>query len=366
MPNIPNINEEKVIEALKAVNDPELHKSLVELDMIKDVTVEGDNVELTVVLTTPACPLKKEITDSVEKALKEAGAKEVKVNLDAKVPQGRGLPDKEPIPGVKNTIAVASGKGGVGKSTVSVNLALALAEKGAKVGLLDADVYGPSIPMMLDLHKPISTSPNEKMDPNYAHGLTVISVGFMLDEETPLIWRGPLVMQLVKQFLTGVNWGELDYLIIDLPPGTGDAQLTLAQTIPLSGIVVVSTPQDVALIDARRAIKMFHELEVPILGLIENMSFFECPKCHEKTEIFSGGGGEKTSERYDVPLLGKVPITLDIRIGGDTGKPVVIDKPDSSEAKIFLEIAEKVAARASVEALNAPKVPKIQHHLNVK
>jgi len=249
---------------------------------------------------------------------------------------------------IRHKILVMSGKGGVGKSTVAVNLALALAQTGARVGLLDTDLYGPSIPLMMGIHEPLQATPEERLIPLEKYGIKLISVGFMLDEETPLIWRGPLLMQLTKQFLTGVEWGEIDYLVIDLPPGTGDVQLTMVQTIPLTGAVVVTTPQDVALIDARRAIKMFAEVKVPVLGIVENMSYFVCPHCSERSEIFSKGGGEKTSERYDVPLLGKIPIEMEIREGGDTGKPIVVSAPGTPHTEAFERIAEAVASRVSV------------------
>ena len=349
MSNTATITEARVLEALKSVMDPELGKDLVTLNMIKDVVIEGNNVKFSLILTTMACPLKKELETNAVNAVKGIpGVGEVIIETGAQVPTAKKIPDKAPIPGIKNTIAVASGKGGVGKSTVSVNLALALAKTGAKVGLLDTDVYGPSVPMMMGLHEPLTATPDEKLIPHEKFGLKLVSVGFMIDEETPLIWRGPLVMQLVKQFLMGVDWGELDYLVIDLPPGTGDVQLTLVQTIPLTGAVVVTTPQDVALIDARRAIKMFNEVKVPILGIVENMSFFVCPHCNEKTEIFSHGGGEKTSERYNVPLLGKIPIDISIREGGDAGKPIVETAPDSTHSRAFKEIAGAVASRISV------------------
>lgn len=344
-----NITEAAVLSALGKVMDPELGKDLVTLGMIKNVKIDGTKVSFRLMLTTMACPLKKELEDNSRNAvLAIAGVTEVKVETGAEVPHSKKLPEKSAIPGVKNTIAVASGKGGVGKSTVAVNLALALAKTGSKVGLLDMDVYGPSLPTMMGIHKTPEATPDEKLLPLNNYGLKLMSVGFMLDEETPLIWRGPLVMQLVKQFLMGVMWGELDYLIIDLPPGTGDVQLTLVQTIPLTGAVIVTTPQDIALIDARRAIKMFGEVKVPVVGLIENMSYFVCPHCNETTEIFSHGGGEKTSERYSIPLIGKIPIDLAIREGGDTGKPVVHTLPDSPQTKAFLDIAGAVASKISV------------------
>jgi ATP-binding protein involved in chromosome partitioning len=349
-----DITEAQVLEALGAVMDPELGKDLVTLNMIKDVVIEGTNVKFRLVLTTSACPLKKVLEDNAREAVEAIdGVSTVLVEVGAEVPRSKGLPDKKPIPGVKNTIAVASGKGGVGKSTVAANLAIALARSGAKVGLLDADVYGPSMPLMMGIHDMPKVTEEEKLIPLENHGLKIMSVGFMLDEETPLIWRGPLVMQLTKQFLTGVVWGELDYLIIDLPPGTGDVQLTLVQTIPLTAAVIVTTPQDVALIDARRAIKMFQEVKVPVAGIVENMSHFICPHCNEKTEIFSHGGGERTSKRYDVPLLGSIPLDIAIREGGDTGKPVVESEGEISE--IFASIACAVAARISVFDLAPPQ-----------
>lgn len=344
-----NITQAAVLKALSNVMDPELGKDLVTLNMIKDVRIDGGKVTFRLVLTTPACPLRKELEDNSRNAvLAVKGVKEVVVETSAEVPAAKKLPEKEPIPNVKNTIAVASGKGGVGKSTVAINLALALGKSGAKTGLLDTDIYGPSIPMMMGIHKQLNATPDQKILPLNNYGIKLMSVGFMLDEETPLIWRGPMVMQIVKQFLTGVAWGELDYLIIDLPPGTGDAQITLVQTIPLTGAVIVTTPQDVALIDARRAIKMFQTVKVPILGIVENMSYFQCQRCGEKTEIFSGGGGDKTSRQYNVPLLGKIPIDPSIREGGDSGKPIVVADPSSPQTSAFIKISEAVAAKISM------------------
>ncbi len=348
----PELTQAQVLDALKKVMDPELGKDLVTLNMIRNIRIDGGRVSFSLVLTTPACPLKKELEENARKAVEAIpGVKEVVVNVSSEVPRTKRTPQKEPIEGVRNTIAVASGKGGVGKSTVSVNLALSLAKMGARVGLLDTDLYGPSVPTMMGVHKEVHTTEDKKLIPVESHGVKLMSVGFMLDEETPLIWRGPLVMQLVQQFLKGVAWGELDYLVIDLPPGTGDAQLTLVQTIPLTGSVVVTTPQDVALIDARRAIKMFKEVNVPILGIVENMSYFVCPHCGQTTEIFSHGGGEKTAQRYGVELLGTIPIDPSIREGGDRGVPVVEGNPESAQARAFMEIAKKVAAKISVISL---------------
>ncbi len=343
------ITTDSVLDALHEVIDPELEKDLVTLNMVRNIKIAHGAVAFDLVLTTPACPLKNEITSaSKEAVLAIPGVKDVKIEVRSDVPVSKGLPEKISIPNVRNTIAVASGKGGVGKSTVSVNLALALAKSGAKAGILDIDIYGPSLPLMMGTKGPLETTPEERLIPLKNHGIEMISIGFMIDEETPVIWRGPMVMQLVKQFLTGVEWGELDYLIIDLPPGTGDAQLTLVQTIPLTGVVIVTTPQDVALVDARRAIKMFHEVKVPVIGIIENMSFFRCPHCGGKTDIFNHGGGHKTGERYSIELLGELPIDPEIREGGDAGRPIVVSTPDSPQAMVFTKIAEKVAAKISI------------------
>ena len=259
---------------------------------------------------------------------------------------GEQVLNKEILPGVKNIVAIASGKGGVGKSTVSVSLAVALARTGARVGLLDTDIYGPSIPIMMGItEKPEIRG--EKLIPIVKYGVSLMSIGFMIAEDTPLIWRGPMVMKAVEQLLTDVEWGSLDYLLMDLPPGTGDVQLTLAQKVPLTGVVIVTTPQDVALLDVVRGISMFRKLDVPILGVIENMSFFRCPHCGERSDIFSHGGGEAASKKLDVPFLGEVPIDLKIREGGDAGRPVLVDDSESPQSKVFMNLAEQLASRIS-------------------
>jgi len=259
---------------------------------------------------------------------------------------GEQVLNKEILPGVKNIIAIASGKGGVGKSTVSVSLAVALARTGARVGLLDTDIYGPSIPIMMGItEKPEIRG--EKLIPIVKYGVSLMSIGFMIAEDTPLIWRGPMVMKAVEQLLTDVEWGNLDYLLMDLPPGTGDVQLTLAQKVPLTGVVIVTTPQDVALLDVVRGISMFRKLDVPILGVIENMSFFRCPHCGERSDIFSHGGGEAASKKLDVPFLGEVPIDLKIREGGDAGRPVLVDDSESPQSKVFMNLAEQLVSRIS-------------------
>jgi ATP-binding protein involved in chromosome partitioning len=352
------LTRERVLEALRPVQDPELHRSLVDLGMIKEVTIEGASVRVQVELTTPACPLRERIREDVERAVRALpGVQTVEVGFSSRVrAAGTGLPDRQPIPGVKNTIAVASGKGGVGKSTVAVNLAVALAQEGATVGLLDADVYGPSIPLMLGAEEQPGLVDN-KIIPGRAYGIAVMSVGYILDPEKALIWRGPLVSQLIRQFLSDVQWGDLDYLVIDLPPGTGDVQLTLVQTIPLSGAIIVTTPQDVALADAIKGLQMFREVKTPVLGIVENMSYFVCPHCGHVAEVFGSGGGERVANKYGVPLLGQIPIDPAVRDGGDRGVPVVVGQPGSSTAQAFREAARQAAARLSVEAVKKPRKP---------
>lgn len=354
------VTREQVIDALRPVQDPELGRGLVELGMIKDVAIDGARVKVHVELTTPACPLRSKIESDVREAVMTVpGVAEASVEFSARVrAAGSGMQDRQPLPGVKNTIAIASGKGGVGKSTVAVNLAIALAQDGASVGLLDADVYGPSLPIMMGVsHRPMME--DGKIVPLEAFGVKVMSVGFILDPEKALIWRGPLVSQLLNQFLKEVDWGELDYLIIDMPPGTGDVQLTLVQTIPLSGAIIVTTPQDVALADAVKGLAMFREVKATILGIVENMSYFVCPHCQERSEIFGFGGGERTATRHEVPLLGQIPLEGSIRQGGDIGYPVVVSDPDSAPAKAFRDAARQSAARLAVVAAEKPRRPRI-------
>jgi ATP-binding protein involved in chromosome partitioning len=338
------LSTETILAALGKVLDPELHKDLVTLNMIRDLEIKDGVVSFTILLTTPACPLK----GSIEKAARQAvqtvsGVKSVNIKMDASVPadgRARGLMQ---LP-VRNAIAVASGKGGVGKSTVSANLAVALAQTGAHVGLMDADIYGPNIPTMMGIHDIPGTKEN-KLIPAVAYGVKLMSMGFLVKPGQPLIWRGPMLNSAIRQFLSDVEWGELDYLIIDLPPGTGDVPLSLAQTLPLSGVVIVTLPQAVSLEDASRGLEMFRTLEVPILGVIENM----------RGEFFGSGGGEDLARIAKVPFLGAVPMEQSVRIGGDAGVPVVASHPDSEAAKALKSIAEQVAARVSIEALNEHK-----------
>jgi ATP-binding protein involved in chromosome partitioning len=317
--------------------------------MIQNLRIDGAKVHFDLVLTTPACPLKRQIEDASRSAVKSVdGVGDVSINVTSRV---RGhASDGGPVnlaPSVKNTIAVASGKGGVGKSTVAVNLAVALAQSGAAVGLMDCDVYGPSVPLMMGVHQRPQAGEG-KLLPLKRYDVAMMSLGFMLAGDTPVIWRGPMVAKALQQLLGDVDWGELDYLVLDMPPGTGDAQLTVTQSIPLTGAVVVSTPQDVALLDASKAVGMFKKVNVPVLGIIENMSYFLCPHCNERTDIFRHGGAERESRRLGVPFLGEIPIEAGVADGGDRGLPVVAGESGSKIAGVFREIAGAVAAGISV------------------
>ncbi|MFC2135056.1 iron-sulfur cluster carrier protein ApbC [Bacteroidota bacterium] len=349
---------EEVLDALRKVNDPDLKKDLVTLDMVKDIKVKDKNVNVLIELTTPACPLKDKIKNDCVEAIKKEipNVGEINVNLTAKVSAHVNQAKDELMPQVKNTIAVASGKGGVGKSTVAVNLAVALAKEGAKVGLLDADIYGPSIPLMMGINETpeiIQDTATSKMFPLENYGIKVMSIGFLVDDSQPVIWRGPMASGAVKQFMSDVNWGELDYLIFDLPPGTGDIQLTLVQTIPLTGCIIVTTPQEVSLIDARKGLAMFSRVNVPVFGIVENMSYFIAPDTGKQYDIFGNGGGEKLASDLKVPFLGGIPIDPRIREGGDKGKPVVYDLPDSEQAAKILDISRNLAQQVSIQNQNS-------------
>jgi ATP-binding protein involved in chromosome partitioning len=340
------ISEQQVLNALGKVQEPELHRDLVSLGMIRDVKVQNDTVDFTVVLTTPACPMRNQIEAEAKAAVIALGAKRVNIKWDASVPSDKRISGQLNIP-VKSTIAVASGKGGVGKTTVSVNLAVALAQMGAKVGLMDADVYGPNIPIMMGVNQQPKTH-NDRIVPLESYGVKLMSMGFLVPPDQAVIWRGPMLHSAIRQFLSEVEWGELDYLVIDLPPGTGDVQITLAQSVPLTGGVVVATPQDVALADVIKGIMMFRKLEVPVLGVVENMSYFLCPHCGERTDIFAHGGAQKMAEKYKAPFLGEIPLDVAIRVGGDSGMPVTVSHPDSAYALPFKKLAQTVAAQVSV------------------
>lgn len=346
-----------ILEVLRPVQDPELRKSLVELNMIRDVKVSGGEVSFTLVLTTPACPLRQFIVEDCERAIKTLpGVETVAVEVTAETPQQRSLPDRTGIAGVKNIIAISSGKGGVGKSTVAVNVAVALAQAGAAVGLIDADIYGPNTPTMLGLaDAKVRVQPGangEVLEPAFNYGVKLVSMGFLIDPDQPVIWRGPMLNGIIRQFLYQVQWGDLDYLVVDLPPGTGDAQLTLAQAVPMAGAVIVTTPQTVALLDSRRGLRMFQQMQVPVLGIVENMSYFIPPDLPDRQyDIFGSGGGEKTSKELGLPLLGCVPLEMSLREGGDRGVPIVVEYPDSVSAKALTAIAQQIAAKVSIAAL---------------
>jgi ATP-binding protein involved in chromosome partitioning len=347
------ISEQQILTALSNITDPDLGKDIVTLGFVKDLTINGGDVSFRLVLTTPACPVKESFEAEARALVGEIpGVSNVKVTMDAEVPKGRGVANSPALPGVKNIIAVSSGKGGVGKSTVAVNLAVSLALDGAKVGLMDADVYGPNVPIMLGVgHKQPEVGAHQLM-PIAAHGIKIMSMGNLQPGDKPLIMRGPMLHGLVRQFLADVNWGELDYLIVDMPPGTGDVQLSLAQLVPVQGAVVVTTPQEVSLADVRRAIRMFETVAVPVLGVVENMSYFTPPDMPEKRyNIFGEGGGRKVADQYGLSFLGEIPLGMEVREAGDNGIPVVISQPDSPQAKSFREMAENVARHVSIEAM---------------
>jgi ATP-binding protein involved in chromosome partitioning len=347
------LSEAAVMDALRTVQEPELGRDIVTLNMVKDLEVTDSQVSMKIELTTPACPLKDEIERNVHTALGDIGAKEVTVTWGAMVRRAQPAQAQQLLPGVKNIIAVASGKGGVGKSTISANLAVALALEGASVGLLDADITGPNIPMMLGVEGAPAASAEGKITPLERYGVKVISIQFFVPEGQPIVWRGPLVGGAIQQFLKDVDWGELDYLVIDLPPGTSDAQLTLAQAVPISGALLVTTPQDVALADVTKALAMFRRMSVPVMGIVENMSNFICPHCGEATEIFGRGGGQRFAQRNELEYFGGVPIDVKVRQGGDAGVPAVAQREPGPAAEVLRALARQVAARMSVRAAQA-------------
>lgn len=336
------ITKEKALDILRTVMDPELNKDLVSLNMIQDLDVSDGNVKFTIVLTTPACPLKSKIEADARKAFDGVeGVKGVEIKMSAKVPQNKQINEQIDLK-IKNIVAVASGKGGVGKSTVAVNLAIALAQTGAKVGIMDADIYGPNVPTMMGV-KQLPPPQNKKLIPAESYDVKVISIGFLVKMGQPLIWRGPLLHSTIKQFLVDVEWGELDYLVVDLPPGTGDVQLSLAQHIPVTCGVIVTMPQQVSLEDASRGIEMFNKLKIPIAGVIENMGSMTLPD-GSTLDVFGEGGGEAMANAYGLAFLGRLPLDPSIRINGDAGKPIVVSQPDSKPAIVFNDIACEVAS----------------------
>jgi ATP-binding protein involved in chromosome partitioning len=347
---MPTLTEGAILDALRQVQEPELGKDIVTLQMVKDIVIEGTTAAFTIELTTPACPLKDEIEGNTRAALTAIGVTDVTLTWGSMVRRAAPRQAEQLLPNVKNVIAVGSGKGGVGKSTVSVNLAVALAQAGAAVGLLDADITGPNIPMMLGVEGQPKAAPNNKISPLERHGVKCISIQFFVPEGQPIVWRGPLVGGAIQQFLRDVDWGDLDYLVVDLPPGTSDAQLTLAQAVPVSGAVLVTTPQEVSLLDVEKALAMFKRMSVPVLGVVENMTAFICPHCGEATEIFGRGGGERFATQFGLEYLGGIPLDITVRQGGDVGVPAVAQREPGPAALALTGVARTIAARMSVRA----------------
>jgi ATP-binding protein involved in chromosome partitioning len=350
------VQQAAVLDALKVVTDPDLHKDIVSLGFIKDLTIDGGRVAFTIELTTPACPVKEQMRDQARAAVAQLpGVSAVDVNMSARVREAVGGDStRSPIPGVKNIIAVGAGKGGVGKTTVAVNLAIALAKCGGKVGMIDADIYGPNVPIMLGMKGEQLTTDGEKIVPAEKYGLQVVSMAFLTADDAPIIWRGPMLHGALQQFFREVRWVDLDYLVIDLPPGTGDVALSLSQSVPVAGAIVVTTPQQVSLADSRRAIAMYKKLNIPPIGIVENMSYFVCANCRHEADIFGHGGGEKMAAELNIPFLGRVPIYQPIREGSDVGVPLMISEPDSPAAQAFMAAAERTAAQVSIASFSRP------------
>jgi ATP-binding protein involved in chromosome partitioning len=359
-------DRDAILSALRVVVDPDLRRDIVSLGFVKDVAVSGDRVSFTIELTTPACPVKEQMRAQASAAVGALpGVGGVDVQLTAKV-RSASAPEtgRPPLPGAKNVIAVGAGKGGVGKTTVAVNLALSLARCGSRVGILDGDIYGPNVPIMMGLRTQLTTNEERRIVPAEKHGIQVISIGFMTKDDDAIIWRGPMLHGAIQQFFREVAWKDLDYLIIDMPPGTGDVALSLSQTVPVVGAVVVTTPQQVSLADTRRAIKMYQKLNIPTIGLVENMSYYACENCHHEADIFGHGGGEALASEMRVPFLGRLPVYQPIREGSDVGVPLVVSEPGSAAARAFLTVAERTAAQVSMAAhaaaeKNKGKIPLI-------
>ncbi len=342
------VTADGALESLRSVMDPELQRDLVSLNMVRDITVEDGTVSLTVVLTTPACPLRDTIEQDVTAALLSAGASAVAIDWDAVVPAFTPREGQAEIAGVKNIIAIASNKGGVGKSTVATNLAIVLGQAGAKVGLIDADITGPNLPRMFGLPAGFQQDSDRGLHPVLREDVKLVSLGFLIPPGSPVVWRGPMIGSGVRQLIHDVEWGELDYLLIDLPPGTSDASMSMAQEAPIAGAVIVSTPQAVALEDAEKAVTMFEKLDVPVFGIVENMSYFVTPDSGQRVEIFGHGGAEDAADDLAIDFLGEIPLEQAIREGGDEGKPIVVNHPDSPAAQAFTMIAKRIAAKISV------------------
>jgi ATP-binding protein involved in chromosome partitioning len=352
-----SVEQAAVLEALKVVRDPDLQKDIVSLGFVKELKIDAGRVAFTIELTTPACPVKDQMRDQARAAVAQLpGVTAVDVQMSARVREAVGADGtRQLVPGVKNVIAVGAGKGGVGKTTVAVNLAIALAKSGSRVGIIDADIYGPNVPIMLGMKTQLTTD-GQKIVPAEKYGLQVISMGFLTGDDAPIIWRGPMLHGALQQFFREVAWTNLDYLVIDLPPGTGDVVLSLSQTVPVAGAIVVTTPQQVSLADTRRAVAMYKKLNIPTLGIIENMSYFVCGHCAHESDIFGHGGGEKMAEELGIPFLGRLPIYQPIREGSDTGVPLMIAEPESPAGRAFMAAAERAAAQVSIASFNRPTI----------
>ena len=355
------VSQLQIETQIKNYVDPYLGKDLVSVKAIKNISINGENVIIDVEMGFPVQGYENSIRENIVKFVSSVtGVESVTVNITKNVVNHAVQQGVKPIKGIKNVIAVASGKGGVGKSTTAVNLALAIAAEGGKVGIMDADIYGPSQPRMLGIDGKPESKDGTTMEPMENYGVQAMSIGFLIDEETPMIWRGPMVTQALEQLINDTNWGDLDYLIIDLPPGTGDIQLTLSQKIPVSGAVIVTTPQDIALLDARKGLKMFEKVNVPVLGIVENMSIHICSSCGHEEHIFGSGGGEKMSRDYDVDFLGALPLDIAIREQADNGKPTVVASPDSRISEIYREISRRVTAKLALQGKDySTKFPNI-------
>ncbi|MBI3047147.1 MAG: Mrp/NBP35 family ATP-binding protein [Acidobacteria bacterium] len=360
------VDRDGVLAALKAVVDPDLRRDIVSLGFVKNLAIDGGRVTFTIELTTPACPVKDQMRDQAIAAVRALpGVRDVDVRMTATV-RSVSAPEtgRTPLPGVKNVIAVGAGKGGVGKTTVAVNLALALARCGGRVGILDGDIYGPNVPIMLGLQQTQLTTDGRQILPAERYGLQVVSIGFLTGDDAPVIWRGPMLHGAIQQFFRDVAWKDLDYLIVDMPPGTGDVALSLSQTVPVAGAILVTTPQQVSLADTRRAVRMYQKLNIKPIGVIENMSYYACPNCHHEADIFGYGGGEELATSMEVPFLGRLPVYQPIRVGSDTGVPLVVSEPESPAGRAFRAVAERTAAQISIEAhkvaeANRGKIPLI-------
>jgi len=353
-----DVTEAAVLGALRAVQDPDLHKDIVALGFVKNLRIDGGRVAFTVELTTPACPVKDQMRDQARAAVSALpGVSSVEVEMTASV-RAAAAPEagRAPVEGVKNVIAVGAGKGGVGKTTVAVNLAAALAARGSRVAIVDGDMYGPNVPIMLGLRTRLETD-GEKIIPAERYGLQVVSMAFLAEDDAPVIWRGPMLHNAIQQFFRGVRWKDIDYLIVDMPPGTGDVALSLSQTVPVAGAVLVTTPQSVSVADTRRAVHMYRKLNIPTLGLIENMSHFVCPDCGREADIFGKGGGEALAGELAVPFLGRIPLQEPVRTGGDTGVPIVIGDPASAPAAALRSVAERVAQQVSIASFSRRAIP---------